>query len=103
MTHSRDDVLAAIQATFHASNLANILAILDLYGAVSWERERERVQLAIVELSGGSEDKLHELVQTAKNDYRDVLAWQQLGPRSEPEGKKLQNAARALIEKWGNK
>ncbi len=103
MTHTRDDVLAAVQAAFHAGDLATILAVLDLYGTESYERERERVQLAIVELSGGSKDKLLELVQTAKTDYRDVLAWQQLGPLSEAEGKKLQNEARALLEKWGKK
>jgi hypothetical protein len=103
MTHSRDDVLAAVEAAFHASNLMTILAILDLYGTETYERERERVQLAIIELSGGSQDKLLELVQTAKTDYRDVLAWQQLGPLSEAEGKKLRNEARALLEKRGRK
>ena len=98
MTHTRDDVLAAVQAAFDASDPAMIFAILDLYGTEPYERERERVQLAIVELSGGSKDKLLELVQTAKTDYRDVLAWQQLGPLPEAEGKKLQKEARALLE-----
>lgn len=95
--------MAAVQAAFHAGDPAAILAVLDLYGTEPCERERERVQLAIVELSAGSEDKLRELVQTAKSDYRDILAWQQLGPLSEAEGKKLQTKARALLEKWGGR
>jgi len=61
------------------------------------------VQVAIVELSGGSKDKLMYLVQTAKKDYRDVLAWKQLGPLSKEEGQKLQNQARTLLERWGKK
>lgn len=103
MAHARDDVLAAVQAAFKASDPATILAILDLYGIESYERERERVQLAIVELCGGSKDKLLELVQAAKTDYRDILAWQRLDPLPEAEGKKLQEEARALLEKWGKK
>jgi hypothetical protein len=103
MAHTRDDVLAAVHAAFPAGDRSTILGVLDLYGTESCERERERVQLAIVELSGGSKDKLLELVQTAKTDYRDVLAWQQLGPLPEAEGKRLQNDARALLEKWGRK
>jgi hypothetical protein len=103
MTHTRDDVLAAAATTFQASELATILAELDLYGIESHEPERERVQLAIIELSGGSTDQLVQYVQIAKTDYRDILAWKQLGPLQEAEGKKLQNEARALMEKWGKK
>jgi hypothetical protein len=103
MTPTRDDVVAAAQATFPDGDLATILAVLDLYGTQPHERERERVQLAILQLSGGSEDKLLYLVQAAKTDYRDVLAWQQLGPLSESEGEKVKNEARGLLEKWGGK
>ena len=102
MTHTRDDVLAAAAAAFQASELATILAELDLYSIEPHEAERERVQLAIIELSGGSRDKMLQYVQIAKTDYRDILAWKQLGPLQEAEGKKLQIEARALIEKWGN-
>jgi hypothetical protein len=103
MTHTRDDVLAAATTTFEATELVTILAELDLYGVEPHERERERVQLAIIELSGGSKDKLVQYVQIAKTDYRDILAWKQLGPLQEAQGEKLQNEARALIEKWGTK
>ncbi len=103
MNRSRDDVLAAVHATFPQSDEAVILAALDQYGTEPHERERERVQLALIELSAGNKDLLLRYVQDAKTDYRDILAWQQLGPMSEAEGKKLQDAARGLIDKRGKK
>jgi hypothetical protein len=103
VTHTREDVLAAVKATFQESDTATIVAVLDLYGVEPHERERERVQLAIVQLSAGSEEKLLELVRAAKVDYRDVLAWQELGPLPEAEGKKAQEEASGLLEKWGRK
>jgi hypothetical protein len=103
MIHTRDDVLAAVAAAFPANELAPILAELDRYGTAPHERERDRVQLAIIELSGGHKDKLLEYVHVAKTDFRDILAWQQVGPLEQAEGEKLQNEARALIAKWGKK
>ena len=103
MTHTRDDVVAAVQASFPNSDAATILGILDLYGTESYEREKERVQLAIVALSEGNEDKLLYFVQVAKTDYRDVLSWQASGPLSEPEGRRLQQAAHRLLEQCGKK
>jgi hypothetical protein len=103
MTATREDVVAAAIATFKGDQLESILCELDLYGVEPHEPERERVQLAIIELSGGSKDKILQYVQIAKIDYRDILAWKQLGPVQEAEGKKWQDEARALIEKWGKK
>lgn len=95
------DVLAAVRASFPESDAAAILDLLERYGSEPYEREKARVQLAIVELSGGSREQLSELVQVAKTDYRDVLAWQQLGPLSAADGEQLRKQARALTEKWG--
>ena len=103
MTHTRDDVVAAVRAGFPGSDAATILSVLDLYGTQSYEREKERVQLAVVALSEGSEDKLLYFVQCAKTDYRDVLYWQASGPLSEAEGESAQQAARGLLERWGKK
>jgi len=103
MTHSREDVLAAARAAFSDSELSEILAALDLYGAQPHEREIERVQLAILQISQGSKEKLLQFVKAAKADYRDVLAWQQLGPLSPKEGAKWQAAARTLIKNRGGK
>jgi hypothetical protein len=62
-------------ANFPEYPSADILMILDAYGAESYERERERVQLAIVKLSEGDVEKLREYTAAAKLDYRDVLFW----------------------------
>ena len=46
------------------------MAVLDEYGV---ERERERVQRAIVHLSKGDYGRLQHFTRVAKWDYRDVL------------------------------
>jgi hypothetical protein len=46
------------------------------YGVELQEREQRRVQLAILKLvSEDGLDRLGDLVDAAKRDYRDVLAW----------------------------
>ena len=103
MAHTRNEVLTAAKSAFPGVDAAEIVAVLDRYGITAGERERERVQLTIIALSDGDRGKLERLVEEAKGDYRDILAMQQLGPILEAEGKKLQDEARVLIEKWGEK
>ena len=103
MPPSRDDVVVALRSAFGADRAEAMQHTLDLYGEERFERERERVQLAIIELCAGSEERLRELVQIAKTDYRDVLAWRELGPTSDAEGEALRRDARALIERWGKR
>lgn len=101
MAISRSDVVAAVRRKFPAKAEQNLLALLDLYGTVAHEPERERVQLAIVELCQGKQEKLAELIAVAKQDYRDILCWAQIGPLPESDGRLLEQKARQLIEKWG--
>ena len=75
MSHSRQEVIAAIEKSFPERDWESVLVLLDVYGVESYERERERVQLAILKLSEGNEEKLREFVAVAKHDYRDVLFW----------------------------
>lgn len=103
MPVTREQMIAAARAAFGDDALNDIIAALDQYGVEKHEPERERVQLAIIALSGGDKDRLLRYVRDAKIDYRDILAAQQLGPMSDDEGRKLQDAARALIAKWGKK
>ena len=103
MANTRDEVIAAVTAAFPCSDAATILGILDLYGTESYGRERERVQLAILALSEGSEDKLLYFVEIAKIDYRDILHWAASGPLSEEQGEEQRQAARRLIERWNKK
>ena len=48
MTHSGDQVVASVEATFPKSGWARVLDLLESYGVESYERERKRVQLAIL-------------------------------------------------------
>lgn len=103
MPAARDSLIAAIRVAFPRSDPAAIVELLDLYGTEPYERERERVQLAILSLSQGSEARLLELIQTAKIDYRDVLAWIETGPMTETQGEEARQAALHILEHWGNK
>ena len=75
MSATRDDVLAAIRAGFAADRWPHVERLLDAYGTEPYERERERVQLAILKISAGDEQKVRTHVATAKQDYRDILLW----------------------------
>lgn len=91
-TTSRDAVLAAVRAAFAEDSWPRILKSLDGYGVQSCERERDRVQLAIVKLSEGNEEKLIEFIAVAKQDYRDILFWADHPEESKidtPEKKKM--------------
>ncbi|MBI4735961.1 MAG: hypothetical protein HY766_07860 [candidate division NC10 bacterium] len=52
-----------------------VLAELQKYGQVTYEREAERVHLAILKLCDARADRVIELVAAEKRDYRDVLMW----------------------------
>lgn len=102
MTLTRENVLVAARAVFQDTEMSEVVSVVAMYGTEPYECEIERVQIAIIELSGGSQEKLLQMVRLAKSDYRDVLAWQQLGPCSADEGAKLQATVKALINKWGD-
>ncbi len=92
-----------MRAAFSGPDSEAANELLQQYGLEPHERERERVQLAIVELSAGDIEKLRYFVTVAKTDYRDILHWQATGPLTAEQGEKLQRAARELIERWGKK
>src|SRR5437867_11469176 len=73
--YNKDLVRAKVAQCFPGQEADEIIAILDLYGTEPYERERERVQIAILKLSEGSVERLHANVEAAKRDYRDVLAY----------------------------
>jgi hypothetical protein len=101
MAHSRNDVLASVRAIFPGSDSASIVARLDRYGVASHERERERVQLAVLKLCNGSEDKLREYVDVAKRDHRDVLFWAEYPEEARLDTPEKRKAMRALFDKFG--
>src|SRR5438105_8674059 len=103
MPHSRDEVVAVVNKTFPDSAHNRVLELLDSYGVESYERERERVQLAILNLSGGSEEKLREFIAVAKRDYRDVLFWAEYPEESRLDTPEKRARVRKMFEKFGIK
>jgi hypothetical protein len=73
--YNRDLVIAKARQCFPDEDQGKVMDILDLYGKESHERELERVQIAILKLSGGDLENLRANVETAKSDFRDVLAY----------------------------
>lgn len=84
--YTRELVMKKAKDVFPKEDVSKIMSILDQYGVDSYERERERVQIAILKLSEGDMKELEESVKAAKQDYRDVLAWAEfpLEMKSEP-------------------
>src|SRR5437763_9982438 len=103
MPHSREDVVAGVQKAFSEGAHARVLELLDSYGVESYERERERVQLAILKLSDGNEDKLREFVAVAKRDYRDVLFWAEHPEEAKLDTPEKRQRIKNMFEKFGIK
>src|SRR5438132_10450442 len=103
MPHSRDEVVAVVQKTFPESAPVRVLGLLDTYGVESYERERERVQLAILKLSEGNEEKLREFVAVAKRDYRDVLFWAENPEEAKLDTPEKRERIKKMFEKFGIK
>ena len=103
MPHSSENVIAAVQKNFPESVYARVLELLDSYGVESYERERERVQLAILKLSEGNEEKLREFVAVAKRDYRDVLFWADNPEEAKLDTPEKRERIRKMFEQFGIK
>jgi hypothetical protein len=101
MAHSREDVVASVRASFAKESRARALKLLDTYGVAPHERERERVQLAILKLSEGKEEKLRQYVGVAKRDYRDVLFWAEYPEEAKIDTPEKRRQVRELFEKLG--
>jgi hypothetical protein len=101
--HSRDEVVAVVEATFPESSRLRVLELLDGYGVESYERERGRVQLAILKLSEGNEEKLREFVAVAKRDYRDVLFWAENPEEARLDTPEKKERIKKMFEQFGIK
>ena len=103
MLHSRDEVIAVVQKTFPESAYTRVLELLDTYGVESYERERERVQLAILKLSEGNEEKLRKFVAVAKRDYRGVLFWADNPKEAKLDTPEKRERIKKMFEQFGIK
>lgn len=72
---TRDDVIARVRHDFPDEDPEVVLAILDRYGLKGFQRERNRVHLAILTLSEKNLRHLIHYTKAAEEDYRDVLLW----------------------------
>ena len=101
MAQTRKDVVGAIRAAFPRRDARAILAVLDEYGIKPYERERERVQLAIVRLSEGDEERLRYFLGIAKQDYRDVLFWSECPEEAKIDTPEKRKRMRDMLAKLG--
>jgi hypothetical protein len=70
------DITRKIDAMWNdPADRERVAAELHRYGQEMYEREAERVRLAILKLCDARADRVIELVAAAKRDYRDVLMW----------------------------
>jgi hypothetical protein len=68
-------IAAAVAHFFPTEDRVIALTTLADYGVEPDEAEPTRVQHAIIRLSGGDIDRLRYYTNQAKQEYRDVLAW----------------------------
>ncbi len=103
MRKTRDEVVAVVQKSFPDIAQARVLEVLDTYGVESYERERERVLIAILKLSEGNEEKLREFVAIAKRDYRDVLFWAENPEEAKLDTLEKRERIKKMFEQFGIK
>jgi hypothetical protein len=68
------DVERIVRRDFSSQAVERAKAILNQFGGEIWHREKPRVRLACLKLAAGDLGKLQREIDTAKLDYRDVLA-----------------------------
>jgi hypothetical protein len=94
-----------------AARREEALRILRQYGVEPHEREADRVRLAILKLAGKKLEKIRKAVETAKKDYRDILAYAEYPNQMNHDSWKLtaeQNQAlvdadREQYERWNKR
>ena len=71
---SRDDVERIMERDFRVDQVEMVKTILGEYTEVNPNRSY-RVQLAVLKLADGNIEKVRSNIETAKRDFRDVLAY----------------------------
>lgn len=78
---TRARVLEKLREGFRGAAAAEALLLLDAYA----DNERERVQLALLRLSGGDLGRLGLLLDEARRDYRNTLSAAEYDRRGNPD------------------
>lgn len=68
------DVERIVRRDFPGERVPEVMRLLGEYGGEAWHRETHRVRAAVLKLAAGRLEQLRREVDTAKRDYRDVLA-----------------------------
>ncbi len=97
-----DSLGSIVQEFFPEDDCAFVLELLDLYGTEPYEKERRRVQLAILRLSKGDLNKLLQLIDYAKRDYRDILCWADCPPVGAQDAATVIDGIAEMFEKSGS-
>lgn len=69
-----DDVERVVRRDFAHENYYKIILVLNEYGTEDWQREPDRVRLAVLMLANGNIEELRRYIEWAKCDYRDVIS-----------------------------
>jgi hypothetical protein len=93
------NVLDQVQRDFSQEDRGEVLKVLSSYGTEDYEREEERVLLAVLNLSNGSREAVRDYVDRAKKDYRDILFWSEYPEESRLDTPEKRAEFRKL-EKW---
>lgn len=64
-----------MEADFPLEEWGLVRELLGEYGSADWQLEVERVRLAILKLAEGSLEALCQILDQARLDHIDVLAW----------------------------
>ena len=98
-----DQVRRKIAQVFPDRDAETIQAVLARYGTEKHEQEPDRVRLAILKLCDEEDaPELERMVECAKQDFRDILAWAEYPNQS----KKLfsgDEKLKAQFQAWLNK
>ena len=69
------DVEHVVKRDFPRSDHGAVSAMLEEYGRKSWQREADRVRLAVLRLAERDLQRLRQSMDIALADYRDVLSY----------------------------
>jgi len=107
---SAADVERVVRRDFPPEQVESVLSLLNEYGVEDWQREADRVRLAVLKLANRDLQQVRDWIGQAKMDYRDVLGpaeyplygkkWGRMDRLTEEEQKKIIDADWAQYEKW---
>ena len=105
---TKEDIVRVIRRDF-PEQFDAVVTVLNQYGIEKRERGQVRVHVAALKLANGSPEKLKRAIETAKRDYRDVIAaaeypeyrrtWGVI-ELSRKEAERIVNADWAQYEEW---